>query len=135
MYRVQPVDNDCCIELFNFWIISEYFTLFLNTSMKITYYSSGTPNDFPSVPTPPIFSFFLFHSFSLFVNASYPSFLHLRSKKKILRKINVILAKRISIENQALQVRIKVTHDHCTRSQNQNHRHTFRAAIARVPVS
>lgn len=103
MYKVQPVDNDCCNELFNFRT-SEYFTLFLNTPMKITYYSSGTPNDFPSVPSPPIFSFFLFHSFSSFVNASYPSFLHLRSKKKILRKINVILAKRISIENQALQV-------------------------------
>lgn len=130
MYTMQPVDNDCCIELFDFQI-SEYFTLFLNTLMKITYYSSGTP----SVPAPPVFSSFLFHSFSPFVNASYPSFLHLRSKKKILRKINVILAKRNSIENQALQVRIKVTHDHCTRSQNQNHRHTFRAAIARVPVS
>lgn len=84
--------------------------------MKITYYSSGTPNDFPSVPAPPVFSSLLFHSFSPFVNASYPSFLHLRSKKKILRKINVILAKRNSIENQALQVRIKVTQDHRTKT-------------------
>lgn len=77
MYRVQPVDNDCCIEFFDFRT-SEYFTLFLNTPMKITYYSSSTPNDFLSVPAPPVLSPFLFHSFSPFVNASYPSFLHLR---------------------------------------------------------
>lgn len=44
MYTMQPVDNDCCIKSFDFQI-SEYFTLFLNTLLKITYYSSGTPND------------------------------------------------------------------------------------------
>lgn len=97
MYRVQPVDNDCCIELFDFRI-SEYFTLFLNAPMKITYYSSDTPNDFPSVPAPPVISSFLFHSFFLLSILPTLRFFIYVLRKKFFEKLmlswqSVILSK------------------------------------------